>query len=154
MVYFFQNFSDMKCCEKNCFIDLEKLLKFKAKDQIFEINRTNLFKQVNSIFKQNAFLTCSWRFLRSNTYIRKIRIQIGKKMIQMYKPTGKVTKQMSLLENSKPDLESKSLGSDQVWLISGSSGTRPKTPKDPDTYIKYKRLKKIAWVQSHHLHLQ
>ena len=40
---------------------------------------------------------------------------------------------MSLLENSKPDLEHKSSVSDQVWLISGFGGTRPKTPKDPDT---------------------
>ena len=44
-------------------------------------------------------------------------------MIEMYKPTGKVTKQMSLLENSKPDLEPKSSGSDQIWLISGSGET-------------------------------
>ena len=38
----------------------EKLLKFEAEGEEF----ANL---VNTILKQNAFLSCSWSFLRSNT---------------------------------------------------------------------------------------
>ena len=48
---------------------------------IFEITRTiysNREKLVQFV-KQNGFLTCSWRFLRSDMYIRIIRVQIGKK---------------------------------------------------------------------------
>ena len=59
----------------------------------------------------------------------KPKIDPDTKMIEMYKPTGKVTKQMSLLENSKPDLEPKSSGSDQVWFISGSGRTQTKAQK-------------------------
>ena len=43
--------------------------------KFFEITKTiYVFKQ---FFKQNAFSTCSWRFLWYNTYMRTIIIQIG-----------------------------------------------------------------------------
>ena len=117
---FSKNFLAWNTVSKHGFIDQKNLLKFKAKDQFYESIEQIYSNRSIQFFKQNAFLTCSWWFLRSNTYIRKIRIQIEKKRIEMYKPTGKVTKQMSLLKNSKPDLEPKSSGSDQVWFISGS----------------------------------
>ena len=36
-------------------------------------------KGQNNIWKENAFLTCSRRFLRSNKLEQLLRIQIGKK---------------------------------------------------------------------------
>ena len=43
----------------------------------------NLFKQwkVRTIFETECVLTCSWRFLRSNMYIRTILVQNRKKNI-------------------------------------------------------------------------
>ena len=58
---------------KNCSTDRDKLFKLDAGGQEFE----NFFEIIRTIFsngerseqflKQNDFLTCSWRFLRSNT---------------------------------------------------------------------------------------
>ena len=57
---------------KNCSSDREKLLKFEAEGWEFakflrsleQFDRT--VKGQNNFWKQNAFLTCSWKFLRSN----------------------------------------------------------------------------------------
>ena len=46
-------------CEKNCSSDREKKIK------LFEITRT-IYSNSERYWKQNAFLTCSWRFLKSN----------------------------------------------------------------------------------------
>ena len=68
---------------KNCSSDREKLLKFEAEGREFDIFLRSLeqfiqtVKGPNKFWQQNAFLTCSWRFLRSNK-IRITRIQIGK----------------------------------------------------------------------------
>ena len=50
------------------------------KNFFFEITRTIYFNSERSeqFLKQNALLTCSWRFLKSINYIKTIRIQIGK----------------------------------------------------------------------------
>ena len=51
---------------------IEKLLKFGTKDQEFEKILRSLeqfiqtIKGQNNFWQQNAFLTCSWRFLRYN----------------------------------------------------------------------------------------
>ena len=56
---------------KNCSSDWERLLKFKAEGQEFaKILRSlgqfvQTVKGQNNFWKQNAFLTYSWRFLRS-----------------------------------------------------------------------------------------
>ena len=70
-------------CEKKYSSDREKLLKFEAEGpricKIFEITRTIYSNSERSeqFLVTECFLTCSWRFLRSNK-IRTIRIQIGK----------------------------------------------------------------------------
>ena len=57
---------------KDCSSDQEKLLKFEAEGLEFaKILRSleqfiQTVKGQNNFWKQNAFLTCSWRFLRSN----------------------------------------------------------------------------------------
>ena len=48
---------------KNCSSDREKPLKYVTK---------------GNFLQQNAFLTCSWRLLRTNRYIRTVIIQIEK----------------------------------------------------------------------------
>ena len=57
---------------KNCSSDREKLLKFEAEGREFA-KFLRLIKQFiltvkdqNNFWQQNAFLTCSWRFLISN----------------------------------------------------------------------------------------
>ena len=72
---------------KNCSIDQEKLLNFLAEGREFATFLRSLgqfIQTVKQFLKQNAFLTCSWRLLRSKTII----IQ----MIGAQKPTGKVKK--------------------------------------------------------------
>ena len=72
MVFCYQNCSDL-LWEKKILSDREKLLKFKAEGQEFaKILRSleqfiQTVKGQNNCLKQNAFLTCSWRFLRSQT---------------------------------------------------------------------------------------
>ena len=57
---------------KNCSSDREKLLKFEAEGREFEIFLRSLeqfiqtMKCQNNFWQQNAFLTCSERFLISN----------------------------------------------------------------------------------------
>ena len=71
---------------QNCSNDRDFFLKFEAEGWEFAKFMRSLeqFIQIvkgqNNFWQQNAFLTCSWRFLRSNK-IRTIRIQIGKKIL-------------------------------------------------------------------------
>ena len=57
--------------KKNCSSDQEKLWKFKAEGREFAnfLRSPEQFIQTmkvqNSFWQKNAFLTCSWRFLRS-----------------------------------------------------------------------------------------
>ena len=57
---------------KNCSSDREKLLKFEAESREFSKSLRSLeqfiqtVKGQNNFWEQNAFLTCSWRFLISN----------------------------------------------------------------------------------------
>ena len=57
---------------KNCSSDQEKLLKFEAEGREFATFLRSLKQFIqtvrgqNNFWLQNAFLTCSWRFLRSN----------------------------------------------------------------------------------------
>ena len=51
---------------KNCSSDREKLLKFKAKLLRSLGQFIQIVKGQNNFWQQNAFLTCSWRFLRFN----------------------------------------------------------------------------------------
>ena len=56
---------------KNCSSDREKLLKFEAESRDFAKFLRSLeqfiqtVKGQNNFWQHNAFLTCSWRFLRS-----------------------------------------------------------------------------------------
>ena len=58
---------------KNCSSDREKLLKFEAEGRELANFLRSLeqfiptVKGQNNFWKQNVFLTCSWKFLRSNT---------------------------------------------------------------------------------------
>ena len=58
-------------CEKKCSGDREKLLKFEAESREFSKFLKSLeqfiqtVKGQNNFWLQNAFLTCSWKFLRS-----------------------------------------------------------------------------------------
>ena len=66
---------------KNGFSDRKILLKFKAENWEFAKLLRSLGQFIQTVIqflKQNAFLTYSWRFLRS---IRTIIIQIGKKLL-------------------------------------------------------------------------
>ena len=57
---------------KKCSTDREKLLKLEAEGREFSKILRSLeqfiqtVKGQNNFWKQNAFLTCSWRFLKSN----------------------------------------------------------------------------------------
>ena len=57
---------------KNCSSDREKLLKFEAEGREFAKFLRSLeqfiqtVKGQNNFWQQKAFLSCSWRFLRSN----------------------------------------------------------------------------------------
>jgi hypothetical protein len=51
---------------KNCSSDREKLLKFEAEGREFAKNLRSLEQFIQTVKGQNAFLTCSWRFLMSN----------------------------------------------------------------------------------------
>ena len=51
---------------KNCFSDLEKLLKFEAEGREFAKFLRSLEQFIQTVKGQNnAFLTCSWRFVIS-----------------------------------------------------------------------------------------
>ena len=54
---------------KKCASDREKLLKFKAESREFAKSLEQFIQIVkvqDNFWSQNAFLTCSWRFLISN----------------------------------------------------------------------------------------
>ena len=67
------------CEKKNCSCDGENVLKFKAEGREFAKFLGSLEQFIQTIFGNSAFLTCFWRFLIS----RKIRIQIGKKYLDL-----------------------------------------------------------------------
>ena len=81
---------------KNCSSDREKLLKFEAEGREFAKILKSLeqflrtVKSQNNVWQQNAFLTCSWRFLRSNT-LEQLEFKL-EKVIGIQKPTGKFRK--------------------------------------------------------------
>ena len=71
---------------KKCSSDPENVLK------TFEITKTIYPNSERSeqFLKQNAFLTYSWRFIRSNTLEKSV------KMIGIYKHTGKVRESLEM----------------------------------------------------------
>ena len=63
---------------KNCSIDRGKLFKLEAEGPEFELEQFTNSERSVQFLKQNAFLTFSWRFPRSNTLEQLDRIQIGR----------------------------------------------------------------------------
>ena len=82
--------------KKNCSSDREKLLKFEAEGQEFAkiLGSLERFVQTvngqNNFGYQNAFLTCSWRFLISNK-LEQLEFKLEKN-IGVYKYKGEVRK--------------------------------------------------------------
>ena len=81
---------------KNCSSDREKLLKFEAEGREFSKFLRSLeqfiqtVKGQNKSCQQNAFLTCSWRFLRLDR-LEKLKSKL-EKIIGIEKHAGKVRK--------------------------------------------------------------
>ena len=81
---------------KNCSSDREKLLKFEAEGREFSKFLRSLeqfiqtVKGQNNSWLQNAFLTCSWRFLRLDT-LEQLKSKL-EKIIGIEKHAGKVRK--------------------------------------------------------------
>ena len=79
---------------KNCSCDRKKLLKFEAEGQEFAKILRSLEKFVrtekgqNNFWRQNAFLTCSLRFLRYNE-LEQLQFKL-EKIIGIKKHAGKV----------------------------------------------------------------
>ena len=79
---------------KNCSSDREKVLKFKAEGREFANFLRSLeqfiqtVKGQNNFWKQNAFLTCSWRFLSINE-LEQFKFKF-EKIIGIEKHEGKV----------------------------------------------------------------
>ena len=73
---------------KNCSSDREQLL-----NKVFEITRTiySNSERSDKFWKQNVFLTCSWRFLRSNM-LEQLKLKLEK----IQKSAGKVRKCLNL----------------------------------------------------------
>ena len=65
MVFCYQNCSDL-LCEKKCFNNGEKFSKTFAKSLRSLEQFIQTVKGQNNFWEQNAFLTCSWRFLLSD----------------------------------------------------------------------------------------
>ena len=69
---------------KNCSSDQEKLLKFEAEGREFAKRLRSLeeciqaVKGQNNFWQQNAFLTCSWRFLIPNK-LEQLEFKLEKK---------------------------------------------------------------------------
>ena len=70
-------------CEKNCSSDQEKNLKFKAEgicnSSKFQRSLEQFVQTVkgqNNFWLQNAVLTCSWKFLRSNE-LEQLQFELG-----------------------------------------------------------------------------
>ena len=80
---------------KNCASDGEKLLKFKVEGREFAkfLRSLEQFIQTekgqNPFWYQNAFLTCSWRFLISNK-LEQLELKLEK--IGIFKHAGNVRK--------------------------------------------------------------
>ena len=81
---------------KNCSSDREKLLKFEAEGREFAKFLRSLeqliqtVKGQNNFWQQNAFFTCSWRFLISNKLEQsKFKLE---SIIGIKKHAGKVRK--------------------------------------------------------------
>ena len=76
-----------KTVRKNCFSNREKLLKFEAEGQEFskilrspeQFFRTMKDHRSDQLLKQNALLTCSWRFHRSNILVQ-LKFKLKKKV--------------------------------------------------------------------------
>ena len=68
---------------KNCSSDREKLLKFEAESREFSKFLRSLeqfiqtVKGQNNFLKQNAFLSCSWRFFMSNI-LKQLEFKVEK----------------------------------------------------------------------------
>ena len=79
MVFCYQNCSNLLWEKIVLHSDWEKLLKFEAEGREFEINRTIYSNSERSeqVLVTDAFLTCSWRFLRSNKLELKLEKIIG-----------------------------------------------------------------------------
>ena len=81
---------------KNCSSDQDFFLKFEAEGQEFAkfLRSLEQFVQMvigqNNFWQQNAFLTCSWRFLRSNE-LEQLEFKLEKNM-RIWKSAGKVRK--------------------------------------------------------------
>jgi hypothetical protein len=79
---------------KNCSSDQENLLKFEAEGREFANFLRSLAQFIqtvngqNNFWQQNAFLTCSWRFLRSNE-LEQLEFKL-EKVIGTYKFEEKV----------------------------------------------------------------
>ena len=79
---------------KSCSSDWEQILKFEAKGREFvKILRSlkqfvRTVKGQNNLWQQNAFLTCSWRFLRSNK-LEQLKLKLETN-IGIQKHAGKV----------------------------------------------------------------
>ena len=68
---------------KNCSSDREKLLKFEAEGREFAKFLRSLEQTVkgqNNFWRQNVFLTCSWKFLISNK-LEQLEFKLEKKNI-------------------------------------------------------------------------
>ena len=78
-----QHKSCLKSLRKNCSSDQEKLLNFKAEGKEFEHFLRSLEQFVQTVkgqknfWLQNAFLTCSWRFLIS-TELEQLELKLEK----------------------------------------------------------------------------
>ena len=70
---------------KKCSSDQEKCLKFEAEDREFEnfLRSLELFVRngQNNFWQQSAFLTCFWRFLRSNK-LEQFEFKLGFRNMQ------------------------------------------------------------------------
>ena len=94
MVLWFQNCPELLW--EKCSSDRENLLIFEAEGQEFakilrSLARTIYLNKERSeeFLKQSAFLTCSWRFLKSNT-LEQLYFKLEKRNIGIYKSIGKV----------------------------------------------------------------
>jgi len=108
--------------------DREKLLKFEAAGREFAKVLRSLqqfiltVKGQNNFWKHNAFLTCSWRFLRSNK-LEQLEFKLAK-IIGIEKHAGKVRKCPLLHGNIQKETDAeteKSTLSYEVCLFQTSS---------------------------------
>ena len=80
--------------KKNFLSDREKLFKLEVEGREFVKNLRSLEQFIRTVkdhfLKQNALLTCSWRFLRSNI-LQQLEFRLEKN-IGIYKSAGKVRK--------------------------------------------------------------